>query len=87
MQLQQLLGIADSGVALDPLPTGAEARAIRTRSDVSPTVLAAVVGVSDRTLLRYERDTNGTIASLAARLRLGRVLRSLASDYAATVER
>lgn len=78
MNFAELLSSADNGPAWEPMPDGPTARRLRVQRGVSPTALAAAVGVSERTLLRYEREPSFCALGAAARLRLGRVLRRFA---------
>ena len=76
--LLDLIAAADRPTC-GPCPNGPEARRIREAAGVGPTALAAAVGMAERTLLGFERQSDRSVRSVAARIRLGRVLSYLAN--------
>ena len=77
INLQDLIAAADQPTQ-EPCPSGSESRRIREAAGVSPTALAAAVGMAERTLLSFEREQDRCVRSAAARIRLCRVLNFLA---------
>ena len=77
ISLLDLLEAADRPT-MNPCPDGPQARRIRELAGVSPTTLAAAVGMAERTLLTFERKPDHPVTSAAVRLRLCRVLNFLA---------
>ena len=80
--LIELIEAADLGSMTDP-PSGVRARQVRVAAGVSPTDVAAAVGIAERTLLGYERDDR-QLRSSAARIRLGRVVSFLEATKGAS---
>jgi transcriptional regulator with XRE-family HTH domain len=70
--VNDLTAAADRGPHAEP-PSGERARQVREQAGVSPTAVAAAVGIAERTLLGFERESR-QLRGGAARLRLGRVL-------------
>ena len=69
-----------------PCPNGFESRQIREAAGVSPTALAAAVGMAERTLLGFERQQDRLVRSAAVRIRLGRILNYLSEADVADVK-
>tara|TARA_R110000772_G_scaffold41986_4_gene97875 strand:- start:199 stop:459 length:261 start_codon:yes stop_codon:yes gene_type:complete len=81
ISLIDLIDAADRPTT-NPCPDGPQARRVRKLAGVSPTNLAAAVGMAERTLLTFERKPNHPVTSAAVRLRLCRVLNFLAEQNA-----
>ena len=77
IELQDLIAAADQPTQ-EPCPSGHDSRRIREAAGVSPTALAAAVGMAERTLLGFERQQDRCVRSAAVRVRLGRILKYLA---------
>ena len=77
INLQDLIAAADRPTQ-EPWRSGRDLRRIREAAGVSPTALAAAVGMAERTLLSFEREQDRSLRSAAVRIRLGRVLNYLA---------
>lgn len=77
INLQDLIAAADRPTQ-EPCRSGRDSRRIREAAGVSPTALAAAVGMAERTLLSFEREQDRSLRSAAVRIRLGRVLNYLA---------
>ena len=84
IELQDLIAAADRPTQ-EPCPSGHDWRRIREAAGVSPTALAAAVGMAERTLLSFEREQDRNPRSAAVRVRLGRVLNYLADADVADV--
>lgn len=85
IELQDLIAAADQPTQ-EPSFNGRESRRIREAAGVSPTALAAAVGMAERTLLSFEREQDRNPRSAAVRVRLGRVLNYLADADVADVK-
>jgi DNA-binding transcriptional regulator YiaG len=77
IEVIDLIAAADQPTQ-EPCPSGHDSRRIREAAGVSPTALAAAVGMAERTLLSFEREQDRNPRSAAVRVRLGRVLNYLA---------
>ena len=77
IELQDLIAAADQPTQ-EPSFNGRESRRIREAAGVSPTALAAAVGMAERTLLGFERQQDRCVRSAAVRVRLGPILKYLA---------
>ncbi len=55
LTVRDLYEAASAGEALEELPAPEERRALRLRAGLRPAVVAAAIGVSERSLERWER--------------------------------